>query len=138
MAEPVKSIGIAEFRELGFLQELNRTFLHPLGMALEVVIEECERCGGDGVEKYPPKEACTGCDGAGFTERLGRIWDYRDDPEGMEFGPGYGLDPEKAAYVDAERGNRAAHRLKLFGLDELPTFHWAVQPFEPPKTESGK
>lgn len=39
--------------------ELNRTFLHPLGMALEVVIEE------DG------------------SEVLGGIWDYRYDPEGV-------------------------------------------------------
>lgn len=129
MAEP-KRIDISEFRELGFLQEANRQFFHPLGLALEVVQEECERCGGDGIEKYPPRDACTECGGVGFTERLGGIWDYRDDPEGMTFGEGYGLDPEKAAYVDAERGNHAAHRFELFGLDELPIFHWAVQPLE--------
>jgi len=57
----VKRIDIAEFREVGYLQELNRRFLHPLGLALEVVVED------DG------------------TERLGSVWDYRDDPEGIYF-----------------------------------------------------
>jgi hypothetical protein len=55
----IKRIDIKEFREHGYLQELNRQFLHPLGMALEIVIDE------DG------------------NESLGGIWDFRDDPEGM-------------------------------------------------------
>lgn len=55
----IKKIDIKEFREKGYLQELNRNFLHPLGLALEIVIEE------DG------------------TEKLGGIWDYREDKEGM-------------------------------------------------------
>jgi hypothetical protein len=55
----IKHMDIKEFREMGLLAELNRVFLHPLGLALEVTIEE------DG------------------TEKLGGIWDYRDDPEGM-------------------------------------------------------
>ena len=55
----IKRIDIKEFREKGYLQELNRQFLHPLGMALEILIDE------EG------------------NESLGGIWDYRDDPEGM-------------------------------------------------------
>lgn len=55
----IKYLDIKEFRESGLLAELNRTFLHPLGLALEVSVEN------DG------------------TEKLGGIWDYRDDPEGM-------------------------------------------------------
>ena len=43
-----KSIDIKEFREQGYLQELNRTFLHPLGMALYITLDE------DGNEKYRP------------------------------------------------------------------------------------
>ena len=35
----VKFIDIKEFRELGFLQEINRQFLHPLGMALSVAVD---------------------------------------------------------------------------------------------------
>ena len=57
----IKRMDITEFRELGFLQEVNRRFLHPLGLALEVVLEP------DG------------------TEHLGGVWDYRDDPEWMIF-----------------------------------------------------
>lgn len=57
----IKRIDIKEFHEMGLVAELNRAFLHPLGLALEVVVED------DG------------------TEKLGGIWDYRDDPEGMLF-----------------------------------------------------
>ncbi len=63
MSEKIKRISIEEFREFGFLLELNRRFLHPLGMALEVTIDEE-----------------TG------EESLGGIWDYREDPEGMMYG----------------------------------------------------
>ena len=31
-------IDVKEFREKGYLQELNRRFLHPLGLALEIII----------------------------------------------------------------------------------------------------
>ncbi len=55
----VKRIDIKEFREHGYLQELNRQFLHPLGMALEISIDE------EG------------------NETLGGIWDYRNDKEGI-------------------------------------------------------
>ena len=56
----IKRMNIKEFREIGLLAELNRTFLHPLGLALEVIIDDE-----------------TG------EEKLGGIWDFRDDPEGM-------------------------------------------------------
>lgn len=55
----IKRMDIKEFREMGLLAELNREFLHPLGLALEVVIDD------DG------------------NERLGGIWDCRNDPEGI-------------------------------------------------------
>ena len=57
----IKRIDIKEFREKGYLLEVNRGFFHPLGLALEVIIND------DG------------------TETLGGIWDYRDDPEGMHY-----------------------------------------------------
>lgn len=62
MNESIVRIDIKEFRKLGFLQEVNRKFFHPLGLALEVIINE------DG------------------TETLGGVWDYRKDPEGNFFG----------------------------------------------------
>ena len=58
----IKCMTVKEFREGGFLQEVNRLILHRLGIALEVTLDE------DSGE-----------------ETLGRIWDYRDDPEGILF-----------------------------------------------------
>ena len=63
MAKKIKRMNIREFRELGFLQEANRLFFHPLGLALEIIVSD----EGDS---------------------LGGIWDYRDDPEGIMFKQG--------------------------------------------------
>ena len=57
-----KRMSVEEFRELGYLQELNRQFLHPLGLALEVIIDK-----ENGSEKF------------------GKVWDYRNEPGGMVF-----------------------------------------------------
>ena len=51
-----------EFRKQGFLQELNRQFLFPLGLGIEMDVNPD-----------------TG------EETLGRIWDCRSDPEGLLF-----------------------------------------------------
>ena len=58
----VKYMDLGEFKNLGYLQEVNRQFLHPRGLALEMIVED------DG------------------SVRFGGVWDYRDDPEGMNFG----------------------------------------------------
>lgn len=58
----IKKIDIKEFREGGYLQELNRRFLHPLGLALSISIDEE-----------------TG------EEKLDTIWDYREDEEGIMY-----------------------------------------------------
>jgi len=55
----MKHINIAEFRSEGFLQELNRQFLHPLGLAMEIAVDD------DG------------------NESISGIQDHRDDPEGV-------------------------------------------------------
>lgn len=60
--EEIKYMDIAMFRTQGWVQEINRRFLHPAGLAIEVDIDK------DG------------------HERLGGIQDYSDDPEGMIFG----------------------------------------------------
>lgn len=90
MADDIKRMDIKEFREVGFLQEANREFFHPLGLALE--IEE----HADG------------------TMTLGGVWDYRDDPEGMVYAPGV-LDPAKVEAVDQERRSHEDARCRLFG-----------------------
>lgn len=127
----VKRIDIKEFRELGFLQEANRCFFHPLGLALEIVTETCVKCNGEGKLRIFGRApvTCEPCGGSGQVERLGGIWDYRDDPEGIYF-EGTGLDPEKAAEVERERNQHVAHRIEFLKLEELSNLEWAVQPLE--------
>lgn len=57
-----KFMSVKEFREGGYLQELNRRFLHPLGLAMSVFVDE------DGNETF------------------GNIIDCRDEEEGIIFG----------------------------------------------------
>lgn len=117
MARDVKRIDIHEFRARGYLQEVNRLMLHPLGLALEVVVDDCDNCGGTGRElisvAHPERghEDCGDCHD-GKTERLGGVWDYRDDPEGILYG-GDEIDREK---IDAVAADLDAHRPAREGL----------------------
>lgn len=36
--QKIKWMGVKEFREEGYLQEANRQFFHPLGLALEIIV----------------------------------------------------------------------------------------------------
>lgn len=91
----VKKMSAKEFRELGYLQELNRCFLHPLGLALEVTQEGGEITG------------------------FGEVWDYRHDPEGMVFADGV-IDPEKADRIQKEFRHRANARVQRLGYQIQP------------------
>jgi len=91
MGAKMKHMSIAEFRDFGFLQELNRQFLHPLGVALEVRIDSK----------------------TGEVE-LGGVWDCRDDPTGMIFSPGL-IDQGKAERVKQLREQKRAQRQLLLG-----------------------
>jgi hypothetical protein len=93
-SDEVKRIDIEDFLEFGFLHEVNRLFLHPLGLALEVV--------GYG-EKGEVK--------------LGGIWDYRDDPEGMRFDK---VDPAKIARVKTFMEKKHADRMHALGYIYQP------------------
>jgi hypothetical protein len=84
-----------EFRDASYLQELNRRFLHPLGLALEVVVDE------DG------------------SARFGEVWDCRDDPEGIAFQPEL-LDREKADCVTRETWERWGPRVEALGYRVQP------------------
>lgn len=98
----IKRIDIKEFRELGLIQEINRRLLHPMGLALEVVISD-----EDGSEK------------------LGGVWDFRNDPEGLAFQAGL-LETEtareKARRVDELFNSKKEIREKNLG--------WHVQPIK--------
>lgn len=92
-----KKIEIKEFREQGFLQEVNRQFLHPLGLALEVSIDDTGQ------------EFITG------------VWDYRDDPEGIIYDLKNSNDQRirnfarKKELVDKERDKHITAREELLG-----------------------
>lgn len=92
MTEP-KRIDIAEFRELGFLQEANRLFFHPRGLALEVVTEK----------------------GGGM--RLGGVWDYREDDEGILYGLPTIIDTNKVRLVKREYEKHEGARKSLLKND---------------------
>lgn len=86
-----KKMSVKEFREAGYLQELNRQFLHPLGLALEVIVEE------DG------------------TERFGEVWDSRDDPEGYIYAHLSDIDYKKTERIRTERLMHESPRYAKFG-----------------------
>ena len=89
-------LSASELVERGYLQEANRRFFHPLGLALAVLPDE-----GDALA----------------------VLDSRDDPEGLVFS---GLGPEQVAraqQIDREWQGRAAARQVLLGecVQPLPT-----------------
>lgn len=124
-----KHIDIAEFRDFGYLQEVNRQFFHPLGLALEVVNDKCPACGGFGRPaprfRGDRQPDCTACEGSGTVERLGGVWDS-DDPEGIIYDADV-LDAEKAERVQEEAQRMADKRQESLG--------WVIQPIEPTKEE---
>jgi len=103
-SKEVKRMTVKEFREKGYLQELNRAFLHPYGLAIEIMVD---------------KET--------ETESFGGIWDYRDDPEGLIFDLKNEKDKgrikkfqENAAFVRSELEKRKPIREKAVGFWQEP------------------
>lgn len=94
-AIPIDRVDIGELRAGGYIQEVNRRFFHPLGMALEVIVDV------DGEEK------------------LGGVWDYRDDPEGMIFEEEYLATPE-AVERAVRIGSELNRRKSLLGFSVQP------------------
>lgn len=93
----IKRMDMKEFVEKGFLQEVNRLFFHPRGLALSV--DE---------------------DFQGNPASFGPIWDYRDDPEGICFSDATLVNPvvaERAKSVALEFESHREARRKLFGKE---------------------
>lgn len=95
---PPRYMDITEFREAGYLQEANRVFFHPLGLALEVVI-----------------------DVDSGRETLEGIWDCRDDPEGILFND---LSGETAK----DKADSVRSLFETIRVERIRKFDWAVQP----------
>lgn len=89
MTEEIKYMPIQEFVDEGYLQEINRVLLHPCGLALAIHSSDTD-------------------------STTMRIWDYRDDPEGMIFGQGV-ISQDKINKVEDERHKHVKARLEFFG-----------------------
>ena len=107
--EEVKTIEGKEFRELGYLQEVNRRFFHPLGLALSMIIDKEKK------------------NTVAF-----QIIDSRDDEEGIYYAlndPKYSDDErlerfeKNKQFVEDEIAKRADKRKSLFGdiIEPIPT-----------------
>lgn len=101
MSDTIKKIDLSEFVDFGYLQELNRQFLHPLGLALEVNVDD-----------------------DGKVISLGGVWDYRNDDEGMAFGDlSLESSEEKAVNVKKEQERLAELRKEKLGFVIQPIGH---------------
>lgn len=151
----VKRIDIGEFQEIGFLQEANRLFFHPHGLALEIVSVTDNDKALSTLELKPAEmdllrllvansagtgempEELAGISAAINEARtlkvgdkwLGGIWDYRDDPEGIVFGSGgYGDSAARAERVSDERFKHFDTRCKLF--DQAAEENGDIEPLD--------
>ena len=98
MTDALKIMKLAEFVEAGYLQEVNRQFFHPLGLALAVETEE------------------------GRPARLAYVVDARDDPEGFIFDDWPDGHAARGRAIVAEQERRLAGRRERlgFGVEPLP------------------
>lgn len=96
-----KNLSLKEFVELGLLQEVNRQILHPLGVALAVIVNP------DGSVEF---------DG---------VWDYREHADGMVFDE---VDVLKAKRVEALLQERASARMDSLGYIVQPLGPAGVEP----------
>jgi len=83
-----------ELLEFGYVQEVNRRFFHPLGMAMAV-------------------------SNIGRNYSFDGVWDLRKDPEGLTFGDGV-MSEEKFRRVEEEWAKRAKKRLEALGYIVQP------------------
>lgn len=139
---PVELLPIQEFSDAGYLHEVNRRVLHPLGLALEwregwtredvveylkVSIEtggmpaaEQTRLAGHLSDTY--QVIWEFLQGIGLDQpHLSGVWDCRDDPEGVYYADKL-LSSEKAQRVAREEKQRINPRMDALG-------YW-VQPVE--------
>ncbi len=99
--QDIKELDMNVFRDGGFLQEANRKFFHPLGIALSVIVED---------------------DGGNVTG-FGIVWDYRDDPEGLFYGSDI-IDQKKVDKIEDLRLSKLEHRK---GVDDVVTDDDGIQ-----------
>ncbi len=89
--ESINLMNLNSFRDEGYLQEANRLFFHPLGLALVIM---------------------DGKDGVPITLE---VWDFRHDPEGVYFGEGM-IDADDIKTIEAERRALSKSRSHKLGF----------------------
>lgn len=129
----IKWIDAREFKEEGFLQEANRQFFHPHGLALAITrITDDDDAGpvhtfALTAEQYTRLTAVV-ADDEDLAAAVGNaarydvgdayfqgVWDFRDDPEGVIFGSWGEGDRAKVERVAAERERHREARKAMFG-----------------------
>lgn len=105
-----KLMTVKEFWEFGLLQEANRLFFHPLGLALALAVTAEE------AEALEASEETLNSTVMRIT-----VWDGREDPEGFEFAEGT-IDPEKAQRVNELGYAHKEERFKKFESFIQPPF----------------
>lgn len=120
-----------DFQRLGYLQESNRQFFHPLGLALEMhsgwTKEDLDEFLGDNGVQFGRDAQdniwtfirLLGLDGLHISPQ---VWDYREDPDGNHYGAGT-LDREKSLYIERMQNKRRPLRMAMAG-------YW-IQPNDP-------
>ena len=89
-----KYMDLDELRSSGLLFHINKEILHPIGLALEVTVEE------DG------------------SSRISGVWDARDDPEGITYVDEVLVNgiAKYEFYMERQGGTAMARRLKALGF----------------------
>jgi hypothetical protein len=96
MSAPTKYMDLREFLDSGLLFEINRTVLHPLGLAMEVTVSS----------EDPSSVTISG------------IWDCRDEEEGVTYAPEtFVRGSEKyQRFLDESGGERLRMRARRLGF----------------------
>lgn len=144
----IKRIEIKEFREHGYLHEVNRLVLHPLGLAMEISVfkeptvrldlreddvklfEELADALGDALHDKLTQEQRDSLAALMVRldqspvfevgdEILGGVWDDREDPEGTSYGEDL-LSADKAVRVCTELLAKREKRMEILGYITQP------------------
>lgn len=145
--EDIKKMSIHNFRELGYLRELNRRLLHRLGLALEVcyldkdiyknkiTIDDFNDSLKVMKDKVKESDDFTQYEKDILSELLtiskdgvifGRVWDYRDDPEGMIFAKIDDKAVKQGKDIELELAEKDRARRKEFGFNVQPLMYHKI------------
>lgn len=108
-----KEMNIVAFEEEGYLQEVNRLVLHPLGLALRITTDVCSWCNGDAT-------GCAHCEERGVEAWLARIEDYRDDPQPVAYDGLILPSMRQARKIAHEWARRFQPRVREIGAMQQP------------------